>query len=168
MTYCIHASMNNLDNENIHCSLTVKNHMPTILKTTVPTLISSQERPKQAVSKRHERKRDEEKQASRSLAETSTQGRATLVAYKNRSLQSVNEESWPHERRECFGSFEPVFNDISLSVIVLTQPVNPGYPQSVSTYFPSHRYTYRLGIHPILLLYPNKSALLAGQLVSRV
>ncbi len=29
---------------------------------------------------------------------------------KNRSLQSVNED------------FEPVFNDISLSVIVLTQP----------------------------------------------
>ena len=41
---------------------------------------------------------------------------------KNRSLQSVNEESWPRERSECFGSFEPVFNDISLSVKVLTQP----------------------------------------------
>ena len=63
-----------------------------------------------------------QKQASRSLAETATKGRATLVAYKNRSLQSVNEESWPHERSECFGSFEPVFNDISLSVIVLTRP----------------------------------------------
>ena len=64
-----------------------------------------------------------QKQASRSLAETATKGRATLVAYKNRSLQRVNEESWPRERRECFGSFEPVFNDISLSVMVLTQPV---------------------------------------------
>ena len=63
-----------------------------------------------------------QKQASRSLAETATKGRATLVAYKNRSLQSVNEESWPREQSECFGSFEPVFNDISLSVIVLTQP----------------------------------------------
>ena len=63
-----------------------------------------------------------QKQASRSLAATATQGRATLVAYKNRSLQSVNEESWPREQSECFGSFEPVFNDISLSVIVLTQP----------------------------------------------
>ena len=63
-----------------------------------------------------------QKQASRSLAETATKGRATLVAYKNRSLQSVNEEIWPRERRECFGSFEPVFNDLSLSLIVLTQP----------------------------------------------
>ncbi len=34
---------------------------------------------------------------------------------KNRSLQSVNED------------FEPVFNDISLSVIVLTQPEVRGF-----------------------------------------
>ena len=45
-----------------------------------------------------------QKQASRSLAATVTQGRATLVAYKNRRLPSVHEESWPRERRECFGS----------------------------------------------------------------
>ena len=31
-----------------------------------------------------------QKQASRSLAETATQGQATLVAYKNRRLPSVN------------------------------------------------------------------------------
>ena len=60
-----------------------------------------------------------QKQASRSLAETATKGRATLVAYKNRRLQSVNEESWPRERRECFGSFEPVFNDrVPLKIVI--------------------------------------------------
>ena len=68
-----------------------------------------------------------QKQASRSLAETATKGRVTLVAYKNRSLQSVHEENWPRERRECFGSFEPVFNDLSLSVIVLAQPDHVGF-----------------------------------------